>query len=84
MNDLTLLLLAAPDSHLDTSIKPLIEKWDEKPTAIQILEVLDQIVHCGLASELVIKVLNSQWKMAIADEHTTMEAIIAQAHWRNK
>ena len=43
-------LLKAPDSQLDACMFPLIEKWDDNPTALQILEVLDECIYSALAS----------------------------------
>ncbi len=76
------LLLEAPDSQLDVSIKPLIEKWSEPPTALEVLEVIDQVVYSGLGSDFVVNVLDILLRKAIAGESTTMELVIEQAHWR--
>ena len=52
-------LLKAPDSQLDACMFPLIEKWDDNPTALQILEVLDECIYSALASGFVIVLLSS-------------------------
>ena len=80
--ELIALLLKAPDSQLDYSVKPLIQKWDTPPKALQILEVLDLCVHGGLASGLVITLLEKFMHEAIQLEGTTYEALVAQATWR--
>lgn len=84
MNDFTVLLLAAPDGQLDPSVKPLIEKWDEEPKSIQILEVLDQIVRYGLASDFVVQTLDIVWKKTMEREGITIKECIALATWRNE
>lgn len=77
------LFLQAPDGHLDASIKPLIEKWDEpNPTAAQVLEVLDHCVYGGLASELAMALFNDFLETAIDRENTTYAEVVAKATWR--
>jgi DNA-binding transcriptional ArsR family regulator len=83
-NDLTLLLLEAPEGALDSSVKPLIEKWDEEPTSIQILEVLDQIVRYSLGSDFVVQALDIMWKRAMEREGITIEECVSQAVWREE
>jgi hypothetical protein len=84
MNELKQILLTAPKDQLDSSVFPLIEKWKNVPTALQILEVLDQCVHAGLASELMIKVLQTLLDNALVGEKTTLEEIVKHAHWRKE
>lgn len=77
--------LEAPDNQLDAAIKPLIRKWDDpKPKAIQILEVLDAVIHGGAGTAFVVNALETFLYGTIADEKTTYEAVVAQATWRNK
>ena len=81
--ELISLLISAPDTQLDSNVKPLIKKWDTPPKALQILEVLDACVHGGLASTLVVKLLEKFMHEAIQLEGTTYEALVAQATWRS-
>lgn len=82
MPSLKELLLVAPDHQLDASVKPLIEKWDEEPTSIQILQVLDDCAYAALASGFIMSLLESLLKEAIQRENTTYEAVVAKATWR--
>jgi hypothetical protein len=84
MKELKELLLQAPDGQLDSSLHPLIQAWDEEPTSLQVLEVLDQAVYAGLVSDFVLSVLNYMLEIAIAREKTTYEAVVQQATWRNE
>jgi hypothetical protein len=84
MSDLIKGLLQAPATQLDDVVKPKIEKWDDPPTALQVLEVLDIVVYDALASSFVVKVLEVVLDMAIKRENTTYEAVVAQATWRKK
>lgn len=77
-------LLTAPDTQLDANMKPLIEKWSEPPTPIQILEVLDHCIHGALASGIVITVLQLMYKDACDQANTTHEEIVKNATWRNE
>ena len=36
------LLITAPEDQLDPSLVSLVKSWDEEPTALQILELLDK------------------------------------------
>lgn len=78
------ILLTAPDTQLDASMKPLIEKWLEPPTPIQILEVLDHCVHGALASGMVITMLQMMYKETCAQANTTHEEIVKSATWRDE
>ena len=82
MSELKEALLSAPDSQMDASLFPLIEKWDEFPTAIQVLEVLDRAVFGALVSGFALEVLEILLKEAITREGTTYEKVVALAHWR--
>jgi hypothetical protein len=76
------ILLAAPDSQIDAAMKPLIEKWSDPPTPIQILEVLDHCIHGGLASGFVVHALQIVYDVACKDANTTHEEVVKQATWR--
>ncbi len=82
--ELKQILLKAPDTQFDEKLKPYVQKWDDPPKAVQVLEVLDYVVNGGGASGLVVQVLQIELQRAIAEEGTTREAIVAQAIWRNQ
>jgi hypothetical protein len=75
------LLCEAPDSQLDASMKPLIEKWSTPPKAIEILEILDQCIHGALASGFVITLLTCGYEDACKAEKTTHDEVVKQATW---
>jgi hypothetical protein len=77
-------LLKAPDRQLDAQMKPLIEKWSDPPTALQVLEVLDYCIHGSLASGFVVSVLQILYDMRCKAEGVTHEQLEPQATWRNK
>lgn len=84
MSNIKELLLQAPDSELDKSMSPLIQKWDDEPTAIQILEVLDQVIYASLGSGFVVMLLQDLYKNALTREGKTHKEMEALATWRNK
>jgi DNA-binding transcriptional ArsR family regulator len=84
MQPIVEVLLEAPDHHLDPSIKKLIEKWDETPTSLQILEVLDNVIHFGCASRIVVTVLQEMYDSRCNTELTTHDAVVKLATWRNE
>lgn len=75
-------ILESPDGHLDKSVKPLIEGWDDEPTSLQVLEVLDKCVHEGLASELMMQLFNRLYDDALNKEGKTHNDNVALATWR--
>ena len=82
--DIRKLLLAAPDGQLDACMKPLIEKWNDIPTALQILEVVDQCIYAALASGFTLTIMQSMLAEAIQKEGTTHEELVKLATWRNR
>jgi hypothetical protein len=84
MNELKRILLSAQYDQLAHSMFPLIKEWNDIPTALQILEVLDKCVHAGLASAAVINVLETLLENALAGEKKTLEEIVEHAHWRKE
>ena len=82
MKDIKEQLLKAPDTQLDASMFPLIEKWDNEPTSLQILEVLDKCIHASLASGFVIKLLQSLYDIALKREGKKHEDNVPLATWR--
>ena len=76
------LMLEAPDGQLDASMMPLIEKWDDPPTSLQILEVLDKCINYGLASGFVVSALQIMLDTTMINEETTLEQLVPLAVWR--
>ena len=75
-------LLSAPDTQLDANMKPLIQKWDDPPKAIQVLEVLDHCIHGSLASGFVVTLLQVVYDSTCKSEGVTHEQMERQATWR--
>jgi len=82
MHEITKLLLEAPDSWLDRCVMPLICTWEGKPSAIQLLELLDRCIHGALASDTMVLVLQMFYNQALKDEGLTHEQLVPQATWR--
>jgi hypothetical protein len=78
------MLLTAPETQLDHQMFPLIEKWDDEPTSLQLLEVLDQCIYFALASGFVITLLQNMYDLALEREGKTHEDDIPFATWRTK
>jgi hypothetical protein len=78
------LLLRAPDTQIDACIKPLISKWSDPPTPIQVLEVLDNCINGGLASGFVVTLLQEIYQITCKNNDITHDEVIKQAHWRDK
>ena len=76
--------LEAPDEQLDASMKPLIEKWSDPPTSLEILEVLDKCIFSSLASGLVVTALQMFYNRALQAEGKTHEDNVPLATWRNE
>lgn len=76
------MLLSAPDSQLDQSMRELIMVWDDEPTSLQILEVLDKVIYSSLGSDFVVTMLQIFLETTMAKENTTLEKIVPGAHWR--
>lgn len=77
------LMLDAPEGMLDPNLKPLIEKWDDEPKAIQLLEVLDACIWGGAASGFVVKTLQALYDEAREKEGVSHEQVCEHAPWRN-
>lgn len=76
--------LDAPDMTLGESVKNLIrEKWDDEPTAIQLLEIVDHAVHWGAASDIAVKILDLYLRSALMREGKELEDILPLAVWRD-
>ena len=84
MDELITLLQQAPDSQLDSCVKPKIAKWSSPPTSLEVLEVVDEVVHSSLGSDFTVRLLNLILSDSLKRENTTLEQIVPQAHWRNR
>jgi hypothetical protein len=82
VKELKELLLQAPEGHIDPLAIQSIEKWDDEPKAIQILETLDMCVHGGLSSGFVVSVLEQLLNVAVEREKTDYEELLKDAVWR--
>jgi hypothetical protein len=78
------LLLEAPDTQLDASMKPLIEKWSKPAKAREILEVVDQCIFSALASGVILIALEALYEEACKAENTIHEDVIKDAPWRDE
>jgi hypothetical protein len=76
------MLLEAPEGQIDKPLMDLIQKWDEPPTSLQILEVRDLGAYTAGTSDFTISVMDMAWKSAMKAEGVTEESLIAQATWR--
>jgi hypothetical protein len=84
LRELVSLLMSAPDSFLDASLKPKIRTWSDPPTPLQILEVLDFTIHGGLASGAIVAILQDVYYKRLEEEKTTHEEVVKLATWRNE
>lgn len=78
------MLLKAPSGQLDPSMFPLIQKWDDPPTSLQLLEVLDKCIFSALASGFVVTVLQGLYEEALVREGKTHSDNESLAAWRTK
>lgn len=76
------LFINAPETQIDKVLRDKIMEWPDNPSALQILEVLDQGVHGSLCSAFVINLLDIVYKKAIHIEGTTHEEVVKKATWR--
>lgn len=83
MSGLSDLLLEAPDSQMDSVLKPLVKAWSSPPVALQVLEVLDKAIFGSLASGMVIQVLQAEYRSALETEGKTHDELVKLAVWRN-
>jgi len=75
-------LLKAPDSQLDATMLPYLQRWSDPPKAIEVLEVLDHCIHGALASTLVVKLLQQEYQDALKREALTHDQLVPSATWR--
>ena len=75
--------LQAPTNVIDESIRAMIrDKWDDEPTSIQILEVVDHVVQWGAGSDLAVHLLDIRLHAALDSEKKSLEDILPDAVWR--
>lgn len=82
MDNFKTLLLQAPDTQLDSSVKELVKNWSEPATSLQVLEALDKTIYGSLGSGFTVKVLQMVLEEALIRENQTLESILPQAYWR--
>ncbi len=82
--DVRELLCAGSDDQLDAAVHPMIRAWDDPATALQILEVLDLVIHDALGSGFVVRVLEALYEVACKREGVTHEQVAAIAPWRGE
>lgn len=76
--------LSAPDEQMSNNIKKIIkEKWNDEPTAIQLLEVIDHCAYYGEASDFVVTALDVMLQLAMKREGIEFEELIKNAKWRD-
>ena len=75
--------LSAPGEHMSDNIKKIIqEKWNDEPTAIQLLDVIDHCAYYGEASDFVVAALDVMLQLAMKQEGIEFEELIKNATWR--
>jgi len=84
MSKITKMLLTAPDSSLDSTMKPLIQKWSNPPLPLEVLEVLDQCVNGGLASGFVVMLLENMFADSCLRSGCTQDSVYGAATWRKE
>lgn len=82
-NEVINLLLQAPDSQLDESMKVYIREWTSPPTPLEVLEVLDHCIYGALASDMLVGILQEGYKQLCDDAGTTHDEIVKGATWRH-
>lgn len=77
------MMLDGPDSQVSEGLKQLIrDKWNDTPTAIQVLEALDYAIYGSDASEFVVTLWQSLLPNMLKEEGITYDQLVTQAHWR--
>jgi len=78
-------VLEVSDDEIDASIKAQIEKeWDEEPTALQVLKVLDKMIFTAGASTFYLVALHGLMSNRLKEEDKTYEELVEEATWRNE
>lgn len=75
-----------PQTQMDQSCKDVVLKWTREtpPTALDVLQETDNMVHGAMASGLVISLMDRLLRRCCEMEDTTFEDIIPLAVWRNE
>ena len=77
------MLLVAPEGQMDEPLKDIIRKFDVEPTAVQLLEALDNATYFASASGFVVSVLATLFEKKPQGEKD--EAIkYANLNWRKE
>ena len=84
MNTIKSLLLDAPDGHMDASLKELIGKWGEEPTALELLHVIDLAIYSSLMSGFLLTVIQSLYATQCSREKVTHDELVPLAVWRKE
>lgn len=84
MTDLKDLLLRAPINQIDAPVRNMINHWSSPPTALQVLEVLDNCVAYASCSTFVLRVLSTMFTQACKAEGLRESEVEAKATWRKK
>lgn len=83
MQHLKQILLNAPESAFEPALKELVESWDEEPTALELLRLLDEAAYIGGANEAVMQILDRCLHDRLGIEGITMDDLIGEAAWRH-
>lgn len=77
------LMLEAPFGHMDQPLRELIEtKWDDDPSALQLLEALDHIAFCASATPFVQGAIKVLMEIKLEQDKVSYADLIKQAGWR--
>ena len=76
------MFLAAPSGQIDPSVLPLIAEWDDEPTSLQVLKVIDVCIYGGAASGVAVGLLQGLYSQLCSKENITHEHNVPLAVWR--
>lgn len=77
------MLLQGSERSIDAHPRWVITKFDDKPTAIQWLELLDSIVRYASADPFVHRVAEIMFEQAMKEEAVTRDDLAPLAWWRS-
>lgn len=77
------MMLLAPEGNIDPFLMDKIKLWDDEPTALQILEVLDNAVYAASASDMVIHILQMMFEIRTEEERIAAFQY-ADENWRKR
>ena len=75
------MFLDAPVGQIDEPLMDVIKKWDNEPTAVQVLEAIDNAIFCASTSEFVVTVMQMFYEAKPEDEKKKAVAF-AENNWR--